>query len=296
MSTRKNAILLFSKVPQEGKVKTRLTTLKDGYLDAEYASRLYAAMLFDVAECCMDFIARMEARAAEGRIASGAVASAAVGASVEDSYDIVISSPGIEQMTQMRELFAQSGTWSREIRFISDTGANFDEHYNDAFAQVWDMGYETILSMGCDMPALTQDVLVLGFSHLHELCDTPGGGVVLSPDQEMGVSIVGWTRDTSFDHAGVFYCQSGLTVLPAYIEKCRAQGLPARYIPAVPDVDTWADLRHNITLVQAIEYAAQFQDDLSVPHRTLEVLAEYGLVDVRVAPNDLMDPRDEIDL
>lgn len=281
MHVRKNAILLFSKVPQTGKVKTRLTTLKDGFLPPEYASYLYHCMLFDVVECCMDCAARMEA--------------ASAGFEVEERYDIIISSPGEEQQRLMGELFEKSGTWPRPITFISDSGANFDEHYNDSFAQVWAMGYDTILSMGCDMPALTHDVIEMGFAHLHELCDVPGGGVVVSPDQEMGVSIVGWTSETEFDHTGVFYCQDGLTVLPAYIEKCRRLGLPARYIPAMPDVDTWADLRHNITLVQAIEYAAQFQDDLTVPHRTLEALAEYGFVDVRVAPNDLMDPRDEID-
>lgn len=281
MQVRKNAILLFSKVPQPGKVKTRLTTLKDGFLPPEYASYLYHCMLFDVVECCMDCVARMEA--------------ASAGAEVEDRYDIIISSPGEEQTRLMSELFEQAGSWPRPITFISDNGANFDEHYNDSFAQTWAMGYETILSMGCDMPALTHDVLEMGFAHLHELCDIPGGGVVVSPDQEMGVSIVGWTSKTKFDHTGVFYCQDGLTVLPAYIEKCRRLGLPARYIPAMPDVDTWADLRHNITLVQAIEYAAQFQDDLTVPHRTIAALAEYGFVDVRVAPNDLMDPRDEID-
>lgn len=284
MQQRKNAILLFSKVPQEGKVKTRLTTLKDGYLDPEYACRLYESMLLDVVECCEDCAQRMQAQ------------SELESCEYADSYDIIISSPGQAQVALMHELFEQKGLWPGKITFISDSGANFDEHYNDAFAQVWDMGYQTILSMGCDMPALTHDVIELGFKHLHELCDIDGGGVVLSPDQEMGVSIVGWTLDTVFDHTGVFYCQDGLTVLPAYVEKCRKQGLPVRYIPAMPDVDTWADLRHNITLVQAIAYAAQFQDDLTVPHRTLETLAEYGFVDVRVAPNDLMDPRDEIDL
>ena len=282
MPVRKNAILLFSKVPQAGKVKTRLTPLKDGFLPPEDACRLYEAMLLDVVECCMDCAARME--------------STGEGVLVDDRYDIIISSPGGRQRQLMEEFFEKRGPWPRPMTFISDTGANFDEHYNSSFEQTWAMGYDAILSMGCDMPALTHDVIEMGFRHLHELCDIDGGGVVLSPDQEMGVSIVGWTRDTRFDHTGVFYCQNGLTVLPAYIEKCRSLGLPARYIPAMPDVDTWADLRHNITLVQAIEYAAQFQDDLTVPRRTLDVLTDYGFVDVRVAPNDLMDPRDEIDV
>lgn len=282
MHKRSNAILLFSKVPQEGKVKTRLTTLKDGFLAPEWASHLYHCMLFDVVECCCDLVRRLEARGADG--------------GVQDSYSIIISSPGEAQEQAMRELFAASGEWPCPITFIHDSGSTFDEHYNDSFSQVWAMGFDTVLSMGCDMPALTQDILETGFAHLHRLCGVEGGGIVLSPDQEMGVSIVGWTKDTRFDHSGVYYCANGLTVLPAYVDKARRQGLPVYYLPAMPDVDTWADLRHNITLMQAIEYCAHFQEDLTVPYRTLAALAEIGLVDVRVMPNDLMDPRDEIDL
>ena len=38
MNHRKNVLLLFSKVPEAGLVKTRLTTLKDGVFAPEVAS------------------------------------------------------------------------------------------------------------------------------------------------------------------------------------------------------------------------------------------------------------------
>ena len=50
MRERKNTVVLFSKLPEPGKVKTRLTTLKDGVFTPEQASVLYHCMLFDVAE------------------------------------------------------------------------------------------------------------------------------------------------------------------------------------------------------------------------------------------------------
>ena len=117
---------------------------------------------------------------------------------------------------------------------------------------------------------------------------------MLAPDQEMGVSIVGWPRKTAFDHSGVFYNQEGLTVLPAYIAKARELGLPAIYLPPVPDVDTMADLAHNITLVEALNYCAPF-DGNTPPWRTADALKQMGWDEVRVMPNDLRDPRDEID-
>ena len=291
MNTRRNALLLFSKVPEPGKVKTRLTPIKDGFFDPEVASSLYHCMLFDVAECCCDALADLEALDAECR----AVNAVCDYQPAHDTYTLIISSPGIEQEEKMRALFEQSGTWPRNIVFIHDDGPSFDAHYNDAFDQVWDMGYDTILSMGCDMPALRRSIITEGFERLHDLCEREGGGIVLAPDQEMGVSVVGWTAGTAFDHTGVFYNADGLTVLPAYIQKADRLGLPALYLPDVPDVDTIADLNHNVTLVQALEYCAQFQDDVTAPHRTAHALHEMGYADIRVMPNELRDDRSEID-
>lgn len=278
---RKNALLLFSKPPIAGLVKTRLTVLKDGIFEPEVASGLYHCMLFDVAEICCDALAQLEARqaASEG---------------IVDEYELIISTTPQKNVEVMQRIFDESGQWPRNISIICDEGASFDEHYNHAFEQVFAMGFDTVLSMGADMPALPRVVVVEGFEKLHALCDVPGGGIVISPDQEMGVSIIGWTRETAMSHDGVFYNKDGKTVLPAYIDKAAELGLPALYLPAVVDVDTMGDLFHNITLVQAIEYCAKF-DDLSVPWRTAQALRDMGYSDVRVPPNDLHDPREEID-
>ena len=278
---RKNALLLFSKPPIAGLVKTRLTVLKDGIFEPEVASGLYHCMLFDVAEICCDALAQLEARQSASE-------------RVVDEYELIISTTPQKNVEVMQRIFDESGQWPRNISIICDEGASFDEHYNHAFEQVFAMGFDTILSMGADMPALPRAVVVEGFEKLHALCDVPGGGIVISPDQEMGVSIIGWTRETAMSHDGVFYNKDGKTVLPAYIDKAAELGLPALYLPAVVDVDTMGDLFHNITLVQAIEYCAKF-DDLSVPWRTAQALRDMGYSDVRVPPNDLHDPREEID-
>ncbi|MEG0322783.1 MAG: DUF2064 domain-containing protein [Raoultibacter sp.] len=289
MRERKNALLLFSKPPVPGLVKTRLTPLKDGIFTPEVAAALYHCMLFDVVEICCDAFSDLEA---QGGSALGCAADDAD--SVTDTYDLIISTTPQENVEVMQRLFDESGTWPRPIAVIYDEGASFDEHYNHAFEQVFEQGYDVILSMGADMPALPKAVVIEGFEKLHHLETVPGGGIVLSPDQEMGVSIIGWTKTTAMSHDGVFYNCDGKTVLPAYIEKAEALGLPALYLPAVVDVDTMADLFHNITRVQAIEYCAQF-DDLSVPWRTAQALREMGYAEVRVPPNDLHDSREGID-
>lgn len=286
MRERKNTLLLFSKVPEPGLVKTRLTTLKDGVFAPEVASGLYHCMLFDVVEIICAAMSKLEGRAPE--------VDPATGEEVRDVYELVISTTPAKNVEVMRKLFDDAGTWPRELVMIADAGASFDEHYNHAFAQVWDRGADCILSMGADMPALTVNDVVAGFEALHKLDGAERGGIVLAPDQEMGVSVIGWTRATDFDHAGVFYNQEGLTVLPAYIAKARELGLPAIYLPPIPDVDTMADLRHTVTLVEALNYCAGF-DGNTPPWRTADALEQMGWSEVRVMPNGLFDPRGHID-
>ena len=283
MRTRKNVVLLFSKVPETGLVKTRLTTLKDGIFLPEDASYLYHCMLFDVVEIIMAALDDMEAAQAHGN------------EDIRDEYELVISTTPAPNVEVMRSLFADGGEWPRSFKVIADEGASFDEHYNHAFEQCWEMGADCILSMGADMPALTKADIRFGFEQLHKLDSVPGGGIVLAPDQEMGVSVIGWTRETQFDHSGVFYNRDGLTVLPAYIKKASEQGLPALWLPPIPDVDTMADFFHNVTLVRALDYCAK-HDDICPPWRTANAFAYLGFKDIHVAPNNLFDPRDHIDV
>ena len=281
MRERKNVVLLFSKVPEAGLVKTRLTTLKDGVFTPETAAVLYHCMLFDVVEIIMAALDDMET-------------DQRAGADVHDVYELIISTTPAPNAQVMRDLFAKAGEWPRDFEVIVDEGTNFDAHYNHAFHQCWERGADCILSMGADMPALTKTDVRLGFEKLHELESMPGGGIVLAPDQEMGVSVVGWTRETDFSHTGVFYNVDGLTVLPAYIKKAAEHGLPCLWLPPIPDVDTMADFFHNVTLVHALNYCAQF-DDICPPWRCVQALDEMGYHDIIVAPNNLFDPRDHID-
>ena len=295
MRERKNTVLLFSKVPEVGLVKTRLTVLKDGMFPPETAAELYHCMLFDVVEIIMAALDDLDARQSAALESVARDGDAAADRDfVRDTYELVISTTPAPNAEVMRKLFADAGEWPRPFRVIVDEGASFDEHYNHAFAQCWEQGADCILSMGADMPALTKSDVKLGFEQLHKLDNVPGGGIVLAPDQEMGVSVIGWTRRTDFDHTGVFYNRGGLTVLPAYIKKAQQLGLPALWLPPIPDVDTMGDFFHNVTLVHALNYCAKF-DDVCPPWRTAEKFIDMGFREIVVAPNNLLDPRDHID-
>ncbi len=292
MRERKNTVLLFSKLPEVGLVKTRLTTLKDGIFPPETASVLYHCMLFDVVEIIMEALSDLELE--QGPIGELSAGGDGDDEAVFDTYELVISTTPAPNAQAMRKLFEDAGAWPREFEVIVDEGKSFDEHYNHAFDQCWERGADCILSMGADMPALTKADIRFGFEQLHRLCNVPGGGIVLAPDQEMGVSVIGWTRETDFSHTGVFYNADGLTVLPAYIKYAQERDLPALWLPPIPDVDTMQDFYHNVTLVHALNYCAEF-DDICPPWRTAQAFDEMGYHDIIVAPNGLLDPRGHID-
>ncbi len=265
-------------------VKTRLSVLKDGIFTPEDACELYKCMLLDVIDVCLEAF-NQALQHCQNDIQNDTAVDHEQ--NIADNYELIISTTPATSVAKMEDLLRAEGF--SVIKVICDSGSSFDEHYNDAFEQVWQMGADCILSMGADMPALTTDDVIRGFKELHAIENT--GGIVLSPDQEMGVSIIGWPRSTSFDHTGVFYNPSGLTVLPAYIGKARDAGLAAIYLAPVPDVDTMADLAHNVTLVEALAYC----DNTVSPRRTAAALADLG-IEIRVPVNDLMDPRETIDL
>ena len=270
----RNVLLLFGKLPEAGLVKTRLTTLKDGMFEPAQAARLYECMLLDVVDVVLSAFSK-EARRHPS-----------------ESFELVVSTAPAANVPSMEALLAREGLGP--VTVIADEGATFDEHYDHAFAQAWERGADRILSMGADMPALTEADVSGGFDALRQLEAEPKGGIVLAPDQEMGVSIVGWTRRAPFDHQGVFYHGGGLTVLPAYVRKAKEAGLPALYLPPVPDVDTMADLFHNVTLVEALEYCEPFAGRRG-PARTRAALQDMGIDEVRVMPNELRDPRGHLD-
>ena len=286
MTKRNNVVLLFSKVPETGLVKTRLSILKDGLFPPEEAAELYRCMLLDVVEIICAALDDLDGAANTERAAGNAF-------DQEDRYELVISTTPAPNVAVMQELI-DGENFSRPITIIADEGASFAEHYTHAFTQCWERGADCILSMGADMPALTKADVKFGFEQLHRLDAKEHGGIVLAPDQEMGVSVVGWTRNTDFDHSGVFYNADGLTVLPAYIAKARDAGLPALWLPPIPDIDTMPDFVHNVTLVHSLAYCAAF-DDIHPAWRTAEKFIDLGFREIRVAPNNLRDPREHID-
>ena len=273
MTCRKNTLLLMSKLPEPGRVKTRLTTGRGGRLTPEAACVLYHCMLLDVVEVAMAALDGLEAAqdSAEER--------------ARDAYGLVVATPDPAGVPLLRELVEKAGSWPRDFDVLICEGGTFGESLDHAIGQCFARGADCVLCLRGDCPAITTDDVQRGFRRLHELAERQGHGIVIAPDHKMGVSIVGLTREARFTHEGVFGNPAPRWALTSYIAKAAERGLPVLCLPPVPDVDTMDDLVHVATLVQALNYCAAF-DDAHPPWRTAAALYKSGFHDAIVRPGD----------
>jgi glycosyltransferase A (GT-A) superfamily protein (DUF2064 family) len=262
MAVRKHALLLFSRPPVPGLVKTRLTREKDGPFSPDEAAEIYRRSMFDVAELCCLALHELEVDNIGERSADSNAD--------EHSYSFFISTTPAENKEVMRQTFEEIGQWPREFTYIADEGETFDDHFDSAFKQIFDEGFDSILSIGADIPLLPREHVVNGFRWLRYFLETSEkGGVIQAPNQEVGVSLIGWTRDTDIDHQGAYSNTSGRPALDSYVEKAKEKEIPLATMAPVAAIGDVSDFAHATSLARAASYSKEFQPDLYVPERFL---------------------------
>lgn len=283
MNRKKHAFLLFTKAPASGKTKTRLTKERGGIFTPEEAMNFYQACLLDVTEIGFRALEELNnpVQSENG--------------DQPDQYDFFISFSPASEQAALEQFFNEAGPWPAPIHYFNDRGENFDQHFDDAFKQLFARGYQSVVSVGGDLPTMPVSHIVQAFqwlAYFDALSDK--GGFVQAPCQACGVSLVGYTAQTAMDSQGVFYNHQGVPALDAYTIKASQQSIPIALLMPVADVDNGEDLAHTISLIRAIKYASYFQPELFVPHRTLAWIDRMQLT-ISTPPNTENDPRESID-
>jgi glycosyltransferase A (GT-A) superfamily protein (DUF2064 family) len=288
MAIRKHALLLFAKPPVPGFVKTRLTRERGGAFSQEEAAEIFRRSMFDVTELCCLALNDLEVENAADRLVDPGTN--------EHSYSFFISTTPAENAEVMRRAFEEVGEWPREFTYIVDEGSTFDRHFDNAFQQIFDAGFDSILSIGADIPLLPREHITNGFRWLHYFLETSDkGGVIQAPCQEVGVSLIGWTRGTDISHEGVYYNMNGRSALDAYLEKTEEKEIPLVSMMPVADIDDMSDFAHAVSLARILKYSKRFQPNLDVPERFL-AWANWRGIKVGTPPNKDYDSREGIDV
>lgn len=128
--------------------------------------------------------------------------------------------------------------WQEGFEKGVQQGADLGEKMMLAFAATFEQGFEKIVMVGTDCPALTQRIIMDAFAALEE------HDVVFGPAYDGGYYLIGMTslQETLFEDI----TWSTSTVLEKTIEKCRSKGLRYAMLPTLHDVDEEKDLIHLI--------------------------------------------------
>ncbi len=266
----KHAIIVFTKVPEAGKVKTRLTEDRGGILTPQEAKDFYEACLLDTLDVCI---------------------------SVNKAHVWICYNHDGDR-DELNMLITRLKRANRIAGIFPDRGGTFDECMQYAADFLLRPGREeklaeSILIVGGDTLGLQPDTLSKALEKLERLSEAAAGqpavdrkensrmhigaGMVVSADQEGGFNIVGYTCNTPFDFRSVFYNQHGVTALEGLAEKARQNRIPILPLDVAFDIDLPVDLGSMIPVLNVLEQGALYDPGLMVPERTIAFLRDMGL-------------------
>ncbi len=225
----KNVVVIFSKVPVAGAVKTRLT--QGSCLDAEDAAFLATAMLKDTIALCT----------------KSNVSKIVIGFTPPGERQFIESI--VDEVVEERHI-------KTPIALLTQTGATFDERFGSVVSAAFAIGSERVVVVGGDLPYLPPAVINRAFSLLAE--DRGNNSVVLGPAGEGGVYLVGITRGFTPECFSNNHLFSGGVELSQFVTFCKKERLALKLLPAFNDIDIEEDLVSLLLYIDAMKAAKKF--------------------------------------
>jgi rSAM/selenodomain-associated transferase 1 len=204
----KEILVVMAKAPREGKVKTRLS----GALSPEEARRLYVAFLSDAFALMEDVKEERE---------NLALALCYTPEGEEEAFEEVEREGSL---------------------MIAQRGEDLGERLTNCFADLFALGFESIVVIGADSPTLPVEYVFDAFE-----CFETDDDVVIGPTEDGGYYLVGMRKL----HERIFerIPWGGEGALDATIERAREAELNLVLLPEWRDVDTPEDfhrLKHEL--------------------------------------------------
>jgi uncharacterized protein len=196
----KEALVVMAKAPREGEVKTRLS----GALRPEEARRLYVAFLSDAFALMEEVMEERE----------------------ELSLALCYTPEG--EVEAFEEVERESSM------MMPQRGDNLGERLTNCFADLFALGFESVVIIGADSPTLPARYVFDAFE-----CFETDDDVVIGPTEDGGYYLVGMRKL----HRRIFedIPWSGAGALEATIARARAAELNLVLLPEWRDVDTPED-------------------------------------------------------
>lgn len=206
----KNAVICFTRVPKPGLTKTRLLPV----LSPDQCVQLHWAFLRDLAEVYRDVDAHL--------------------------FVAHVPDPDWESL---KSVFPHAG-------FLPQKGADLGEKMYRSIRKVMELGYESVILTGTDLPLMTAEHLNRGFELLEEK------DIAIGPTSDGGYYLIGMKqpRREVFRIGGY----GGSSVLENTVAAAESAGLSVGIALPCDDVDTPDDLWQLTKTVRPDSHTARF--------------------------------------
>lgn len=210
----KQAVICFTRVPRAGHTKTRLLPV----LEPRQCEDLHWAFLKDLADRYREL----------------------------DAHLFIAYTPDPD-WEKLKGVFPPAG-------YIPQKGNDLGERMYRAIRKVWDLGYESIVLTGADLPLMTAEHLLSGFEALEE------NDIAIGPTSDGGYYLIGMKAPSR----EVFRVEGygGATVFENTLAAAKAAGLTVGIAAKCDDVDTPEDLRALAREVDPASHTGRYLEKL----------------------------------
>ena len=241
------AIIIFSKAPIPGLVKTRLT--KGTCLNEKDTAIIAEAMLKDTI-----------------KLASASNANKIIiGFYPEDSLKI---------LEEIVEKVRSDGFLDKNVLFFQQFGSNFDERFGFVIKEAFENGIDFLTVLGADLPFMDPNVIKTTFDYLTtKIYEKP---IVLGPSSGGGIYLVGISKNFNPGWFSKHQLFRGGVELSRFVLFCKGINFKLLLLPPYGDVDIEEDLISLITYIDALSVSKN-SVGFHFPYYTAKVLEELGL-------------------
>lgn len=204
------ALIVFLKVPEKGRVKTRL--LKN--LDDDFVLKLYKGFIFDLLETLEPV--KNKLLFVEGLI----------------EEETSISAGNKLKIKALLESFIGKG-----YDFFPQHGQNLGEKMANAFDTVFKKGCERAVLIGTDIPEITCDIIFTAFDILKTQ------KAVVGPADDGGYYLIGFQKSGFSKHIFDHIEWSTASVFEKTLDCMEKKGISYGCLPKLEDIDTFEDLK-----------------------------------------------------
>jgi len=246
-----SAIVIFTKIPIPGLVKTRLT--RETCLSELDSAKLSEAMLKDT--ICL--------------------ASMTVAEKIQIGY---FPEENVAELNEIINNLRIEGRLNQPIDLILQYGSDFNQRFGSIVEESFKKNNDRIIILGADLPFLDPKVINKALSYLAEKFDEKP--VIIGPSSGGGIYLVGITNSFDFNWFSDYNLFKDGSELSKFAQFCKENELPLISLPPYGDIDIEEDLVSLISYIDVLKNS-EMTRGFYYPYYTSKIIEDLKLYIVK---------------